>query len=222
MAAGDHIRVLRGFYWHHGIDSGDGTVIHYTGTPFERNAAVKRESRNVFAEGGEVEVVSHPGGFGAHKTIGRARSRMGEKKYDLVFNNCEHFALWCCPGEHRSEQVDVVTGMVGVVVPRLVMAAELRRVHDSPENHAKSGARDTTVEAVLIGAKMTASAVVDPLSSPMVSSVKHLKTGKEITEAVRAKLPRVAAGLDAVDAANTRVEDAARKATERMLPRKKK
>ena len=29
-------------------------------------------------------------------------------KYNLVFNNCEHFAIWCKTGVHESKQVDAV------------------------------------------------------------------------------------------------------------------
>ncbi|HRT20579.1 MAG TPA: lecithin retinol acyltransferase family protein, partial [Candidatus Hydrogenedentes bacterium] len=36
MARGDHIKVRRFLYSHHGIDCGDGTVIHYTGSPLHR------------------------------------------------------------------------------------------------------------------------------------------------------------------------------------------
>ena len=33
-------------------------------------------------------------------------SRIGEQRYNLLYNNCEHFATWCKTGRHRSEQVD--------------------------------------------------------------------------------------------------------------------
>lgn len=39
------------------------------------------------------------------ETIRRARSRMGEKHYNLVFNNCEHFVMWCKTGKAVSKQV---------------------------------------------------------------------------------------------------------------------
>ena len=34
--------------------------------------------------------------------------RLGEQDYNLLFNNCEHFATWCKTGLHRSGQVDSV------------------------------------------------------------------------------------------------------------------
>ena len=33
---------------------------------------------------------------------------LGEQNYNLLFNNCEHFATWCKTGRHRSGQVDSV------------------------------------------------------------------------------------------------------------------
>lgn len=43
--------------------------------------------------------------FSAEETIKRAKSRIGEKKYNLITNNCEHFAMWCKTGVSESSQV---------------------------------------------------------------------------------------------------------------------
>lgn len=43
--------------------------------------------------------------FSAEDTIRRAKERLGEEKYNLVTNNCEHFAMWCKTGESVSGQV---------------------------------------------------------------------------------------------------------------------
>jgi hypothetical protein len=37
--------------------------------------------------------------------VRRAESRLGEKKYNLLFNNCEHFATWCKTGIATSRQI---------------------------------------------------------------------------------------------------------------------
>ena len=42
------------------------------------------------------------------QVIARARQRVGEKSYNLLANNCEHFARACKSGIHSSEQVDTV------------------------------------------------------------------------------------------------------------------
>lgn len=44
--------------------------------------------------------------YNAQETIERAISRIGESKYNLAFNNCEHFAIWCKTGLKESMQVE--------------------------------------------------------------------------------------------------------------------
>jgi hypothetical protein len=46
--------------------------------------------------------------FSAEETIRRARSRLGEKSYNLLTNNCEHFAIWCKTGLSKSYQVEAI------------------------------------------------------------------------------------------------------------------
>ena len=46
--------------------------------------------------------------YSPDETIRRARSRLGERAYNLALNNCEHFAIWCKTGLHESHQVDAV------------------------------------------------------------------------------------------------------------------
>jgi hypothetical protein len=43
--------------------------------------------------------------FSAEETLRRAYSRLGEKEYSLIKNNCEHFAMWCKIGVAKSTQV---------------------------------------------------------------------------------------------------------------------
>ena len=40
------------------------------------------------------------------ETVQRAESRLGEKKYNIATNNCEHFAIWCKTGVSESTQVE--------------------------------------------------------------------------------------------------------------------
>lgn len=40
-----------------------------------------------------------------NEAIERAKSRIGEKAYDYLANNCEHFATWVHTGKHESKQV---------------------------------------------------------------------------------------------------------------------
>jgi hypothetical protein len=121
VAKGDHIWVRRRGYTHHGIDAGDGTVLHYAGYPGLRNANAKIERTTLgqFAKGGEVQRFEVGGDTDPDTVIQRAESRLGEKAYNLATNNCEHFARWCVEGESRSPQVATVgvcTTLLGVAV----------------------------------------------------------------------------------------------------------
>ena len=50
--------------------------------------------------------------FSPEETVQRAYSRLGEEKYSLIHNNCEHFAIWCKTGKAQSSQVRQVAGYV--------------------------------------------------------------------------------------------------------------
>lgn len=49
------------------------------------------------------------------ETVARAKGRLGERNYDLVENNCEHFALWCKTGLSESRQVNRILDCVKTV-----------------------------------------------------------------------------------------------------------
>ncbi|MEG3440309.1 lecithin retinol acyltransferase family protein [Pannus brasiliensis CCIBt3594] len=110
MAKGDQIYVyreflnLQGAYEHHGIDCGDGSVIHYR----KPSEIIERTSLETFARGGMIYTREYsPSGyqFIADVVVRRAESRLGEQKYNLLFNNCEHFATWCKTGISDSRQI---------------------------------------------------------------------------------------------------------------------
>jgi hypothetical protein len=106
MARGDHVYVRRGRrYTHHGVDCGDGTVIHYAG-PRGTTRFVARTALDDFAAGSTVQVRTYrKDRLSADDTIRNAESRLGSDGYHLVRNNCEHFAAWCCTGRPVSSQV---------------------------------------------------------------------------------------------------------------------
>ncbi len=138
MARGDHLRARRMGYWHHGIDCGDGTVIHYTGDLFHRkDASVRRTSREEFAKGARILKVRYAGCSDPDTVMQRAESRLDETDYDFFHNNCEHFARWCKTGDPRSKQVErlirvtaaTLAGAItlaGVVVARAVQSRSKR------------------------------------------------------------------------------------------------
>lgn len=110
MARGDQIYVMRplggmqGVYEHHGIDCGDGTVIHYR-KPENREPIVSRSTLAEFAKDSRIYLKRHATSMIADNVIDRAESRLGERLYDLFSNNCEHFATWCKTGRNESAQL---------------------------------------------------------------------------------------------------------------------
>lgn len=101
LKRGDHIYVNYGGYTHHGIYCGNERVIHYG-----RGGKIREVSLSSFAQHHHVSVQKHHHSYPADRVISRANKRLGEKKYNLVFNNCEHFAAWCKVGKSRSRQVE--------------------------------------------------------------------------------------------------------------------
>lgn len=113
MATGDHIYVVRALgYTHHGIDCGDGDVIHFTGEPGKKSdASVAQTSMADFALDSIVHVREYSRRDDDGTVLGRAASKLGSRDYNLVTNNCEHFATWCCTGRTASQQVRIVSSL---------------------------------------------------------------------------------------------------------------
>ena len=114
---GDLIRVKRycGVYFHEGIYVSDGEVIHFSGEPGEskRSAKVIKTDLETFLEGGVVEVkrfssLEDRARFPKDEVVKRARRALKDQsagKYNVILNNCEHFANNCVFGKKISEQL---------------------------------------------------------------------------------------------------------------------
>ena len=110
LARGDHLKVKRyGLYEHHGIDLGDGRVVHF-GEP-GKNASLKPIRITGLDEfrrnGARIKVVHYAPGKALHpeESVRLALAGVGQKGYNLAFNNCEHFATFCKTGRKDSRQV---------------------------------------------------------------------------------------------------------------------
>ncbi len=121
MAAGDRVEVNRWLagtplrYVHHGIDMGDGTVVHARPHDFRKpfgGGSVVRTTLAEFADGAEVRTtLEPPAAFPAEDVARRAAAHVGRDGY------CEHFATWCATGQRRSRQVEaVIRGVTAVAV----------------------------------------------------------------------------------------------------------
>ena len=124
MVAAAHLRVPRqhGLFEHHGIDLGDGTVAHYL-----EGREILRSPLEEFCAGQKATVIMHARASKPRETLSRALSRIGERNYNLLFNNCEHFANWCKTGSHRSHQVEDLLhkSSLGAIAIGQVMPAAL-------------------------------------------------------------------------------------------------
>jgi len=130
---------LGGLFVHHGIDCGDGTVIHFTGQTWATPRSVQRTTMQEFSRGAAVEVrdyrefferleqlenlprririqwqrelmrlegtAGESEAFVPDAVVERAESQLGRLDFDVMLNNCEHFATWCKTGISDSEQV---------------------------------------------------------------------------------------------------------------------
>jgi len=106
--AGAHLITRRIGYVHHGIYLGAGKVIHSGAFPgLLPRGPVEEVSLECFSRGRYVWVrAGVPARFTPQEVIDRARSRLGENRYDLLRNNCEHLCEWCLQGTERSHQVE--------------------------------------------------------------------------------------------------------------------
>lgn len=106
---GDHLVVSRRLYTHHGVYAGEGWVVHKDFGP------VRLESLAAFARAAKIRVCKpRADDFPAKTVLARAVSRLGEDRYDLLFDNCEHFVRWCRSGKSESPQVAAGIGGVGI------------------------------------------------------------------------------------------------------------
>jgi len=113
FAIGAHLVTPRRGYSHHGIYVGGNRVVHYAG--WSRAALTCRPVEEVslddFADGRGLRVrADSPACYAPADVVARARSRLGEDRYRIASNNCEHFCHWCLSGENRSAQVERLFG----------------------------------------------------------------------------------------------------------------
>ena len=136
MARGDRLRVERRLvgtavtYAHHGIDLGDGTVVHARPYDFRDpfgGGRVERTSLAEFAAGRRVQVdADPPARFPPDEVAARALGQVGREGYCPVVDNCEHFATWCATGSRTSRQVDVVLSRIVGSAARVALAMSAR------------------------------------------------------------------------------------------------
>lgn len=107
MPIGSHLMTTRNGYYHHGIYIGVNRVIHYSGfCSGVHSGPVEELSLEEFSAGRPIRVKAiQQAKYSREEIVRRAMSRVGENRYRLLTNNCEHFCNWCLWGKSYSEQV---------------------------------------------------------------------------------------------------------------------
>ena len=130
LVPGTELIVDRFAYRHHGIYLGEGLVIHYAGRIRHPRGLIETVPLRSFAGKRRVHVGRRPAeSLQGEAIVCRARSRLGERRYAIFSNNCEHFCSWCQVGESRSTQVDRVLLRIRAV--RCAVCGTLPRHCDS-------------------------------------------------------------------------------------------
>ena len=111
---GDMIRVRLGDLYHYGIFVSEDEVIQFGLAPGVRvipdtEVEVCTSDIDAFLAGGFLEVgvpdkQESKKRISPKRTVDVARSHLGERGYNILFNNCEHFAYLCAYGVKYSAQ----------------------------------------------------------------------------------------------------------------------
>ncbi|XP_019642089.1 PREDICTED: retinoic acid receptor responder protein 3-like [Branchiostoma belcheri] len=133
---GDMLQFFRGTFSHWGVYDGHGKVIHRAGDADDGRsgflsyplsllsfsgvrtgkAQVREDSFWDVAKDSLVRINNYKDQNGpvppGSEIVERARSKLGEEGYNVLWKNCEHFATWCRYGKEQSQQA-VVAGSVG-------------------------------------------------------------------------------------------------------------
>ena len=128
LQPGDHVKENRGFYDHHllvvkPVSDTEAHVIHYSegdeGAHVRFTFPPTRPELGLIAENTSYEmdpktvsiltIKTPPENlFPIEEAFERARTRIGEKRWHLFKNNCEHFVNWALTGEALSFQANAV------------------------------------------------------------------------------------------------------------------
>ena len=112
------VRVQIGLIYHYGIYVDDATIVQFGLSPAirgvvssDRDVCVCTSDLPTFLQGGALEVgipdeTEQTKLRSPQDVVLAARARLGEKGYNILYNNCEHFAYECCFGEKYSSQTE--------------------------------------------------------------------------------------------------------------------
>lgn len=186
MARGDGLEVERRLagsavrYTHHGIDLGDGTVVHARPNDFSNpfgGGSVVRTSWAEFADGRPVWVVPFPAArYSAEEIAVRGLSQVGREGYCPLVKNCEHFATWCATGEPASRQIEILAARGRSAVARTTAAVAARMAAGAGGRVAIRTAVGTTVR---VGLKTLVPAAIVSEAAALVVEWRAHQAGQD-------------------------------------------
>ena len=159
LSLGSHIKTYRTGYSHHGIYCGNGQVVHYSGfaQAFKKGSLEITTLERFLGSEKKYYVIKYPANkvmFSAKDIVRRALSRVGEDRYNLVFNNCEHFAAWCVTGKSESKQVKAAlthTSTIAIVYKSINTASAATRAAGLAAGTANIFTGTTATSGLAIG-----------------------------------------------------------------------
>jgi len=120
LLPGTVIYADRKMYFHYGVYVGNGMVVNYKGAPGHetdaKTAMIRLTSIEDFAGKSTVYIdKTYNSPFSGDEIARRARNKVGTGlgEYNLMTNNCEHFANWCRYNKKTSSQVDNAYRRIG-------------------------------------------------------------------------------------------------------------
>ena len=202
LQKGDHIAFerLKGSYWHHAIVEDVETendaikVIEYSNSAKEflqdnssppknpGKAKVRRYKYSGSQDG--LYLIKHKNIEPADTVVCRAKSRLGEKKYHLLRNNCEHFALWCKTGISSSEQVENIEKTLRESVDEIVKTAPLALVATLATRAASKGGEEIVTTTLREMTKEVVSQTVSKGGQEIMKASAQTVAEKVVSETV--------------------------------------
>lgn len=134
---GDLLRVKRkARYYHFGIAVDENTVIHFSGTVSDsvsnyKDVMIRKAPLSLFIKDDVLEVMSpYDSPFERDEVVRRAEAYVDNPQfkghhYNLVINNCEHFARYIYYGKCQSKQVNNALSIVAASLGLVVTASTL-------------------------------------------------------------------------------------------------
>lgn len=158
---GDMVRVPMGEMYHYGICTGEDRIVEF-GRPVLTSPVPSEEIRvgavtideflfGGFAEAAVFDRKELKRRRDTAEIIRHAEESIGRGGYDILYNNCEHFAHECVFGTHKSSQVDDVRAEIERKMPCInVYVSEVSRFQDNDilPAYAKKELKKITSEKV--------------------------------------------------------------------------